>query len=415
MKNKFIVIIILISCMFYACSQNSDWLQFRGKTGNGVSSSRISPPLGIRWKIKLQHTELAESREFDAASEKINSFNPPIVIDDTIYFASGDGNFYALDAESGYMRWVFKSGASINSIPCADENNVYFGSRDGKLYALSRKTGEEVWHFQTESQINSQVARYGNYVIFAGDADAIYFLSPEGEEQFNIDNPGWYNFTFLLSDDVMYFGTGMTTDIVGPFNIDKREFLWFLPFYEFDANLYSVTAVHQNLLYFGTMNVYSGNSFEFHALDRFSGEIVWQQEREFIFNDYSYEEIGEVLFRNTELLDFLAPTIWKNSVIFTGGDCAARAFDVNSGMLLWEKVFDTPVASAATVAAGKIYFGLLGDEDNPPKIICISAQDGKLLWEMETEGALLSAPVIAGKRIIFGTDESVFYVLEEVF
>ncbi len=418
-KNLFglfpVLIIIFLSAAFFACSRNTDWLQFRGEDGSGVSSSRISPPLGIRWKIKLQDIELSEGTEFQDTSGKIRSLNPPVVIDGTIYFGSDDGNFYALDAESGYMRWVFKSGASINSIPCADKDHVYFGSKDGKLYALSRVTGQEVWHFQTESQINSQVARYGDYVIFTGDADAVYFLSPEGEEQFKIDNPGWYNYTFLVADDVMYFGTGPVTSLVGPFDINKRDFLWFLSFDEIDAAWYSVPAVRRNLLYFGTADIFGDTSFSFHAFDRHTGELVWRQRHEGIFDPHDYENIWELFARNMNVLDFMAPSVWRNSIIFTGGDCAARSFNAASGELLWEKVFDSPVASAPTVAAGRVYFGLLGDDFNPPKLVCISAQDGSMLWEMETEGALLSAPVIAGKRIIFGTDKSIFYVLEEVF
>ena len=103
---------------------------------------------------------------------RLGAFNPPVVIGDTVYFGSGDGNFYALDAESGYMRWVFRSGAEINSIPYADNRYVYFGSQDGKLYALSREDGQEMWNFPTNSQINSQVQRYGDHIIFVGDADA---------------------------------------------------------------------------------------------------------------------------------------------------------------------------------------------------------------------------------------------------
>jgi len=122
-----------------------------------------------------------------------------------------------------------------------------------------------------------------------------------------------------------------------------------------------------------------------------------------------------LFLRNVELLDFMAPTVWKDLVIFTGGDCAARAFDAQTGILRWEKIYEMPISSAPTIAAGRVYFGLLGDDYTSPKLICISARDGSLLWEMETEGSILSAPVIAGKRIIFGTDESVFYVLEEVF
>jgi len=388
-----------------ACSRNTDWVQFRGENGRGVSSSRITPPLGLRWKIKLQ-----------AGDEKIRSLNPPVVIGDTIYFGSDDGNFYALDVESGYMRWVFKSGAEINSIPFADKDQVYFGSKDGKLYALSRETGQEIWNFQTRSQINSQVQRYGDYIVFVGDADAIYFLSPQGEEQFNIRNPGWYNFTFLMADDVMYMATGPRVELVGPFNIKTREFLWFLDYHSIDAIWYSFSAIRGDLLYMGTADVfYDGMYLGYHAYNRHTGELVWRQYRDAVSNHRNFEEVWEYFLRNVDILDFMAPTVWKDLVIFTGGDNTARAFDANNGKLRWEKVFDTPVSSAPTLASGRVYFGLLGDSRNPPQLVCISAKDGKLLWQMETEGSILSAPVIAGKRVIFGTDKSVFYVLEQVF
>ena len=386
-----------------ACSRRADWVQFRGEGGRGVSSSRIAPPLGLRWKIKLQDN-----------AEKIRSLNPPVVIGDTIYFASDDGNFYALDVDSGYMRWVFKSGAEINSIPYADKNQVYFGSKDGKLYALSRETGQEVWNFPTRSQINSQVQRYGDYIIFVGDADAVYFLSPEGKEQFHINNPGWYNYTFLMADDVMYFGTGPRIQLVGPFDINKREFLWYLNYHEIDASWYSVAAIRRDILYFGTADVHDNMYLGYHAFNRHTGKLVWRQNRDGIFDYQNYMTTWEYFLRNVELLDFMAPAVWKNLVIFTGGDCAARAFDTETGAPRWERVFDTPVSSAPTIAGGRVYFGLLGDEFREPQLVCISARDGKLLWQMETEGSLLSAPVVAGKRIIFGTDKSVFYVLEQV-
>ena len=408
---------LLFLCLFFsffcACSRNADWVQFRGEGGRGVSSSRISAPLGLRWKIKLQ-----------SGDEKISSLNPPVVMGDTIYFGSDDGNFYALDVNSGYMRWVFKSGAEINSIPYADKEQVYFGSKDGKLYALSRETGQEMWNFPTQSQINSQVQRYGDYVIFCGDADAIYFLSPEGKEQFRIDNPGWYNFTFLMADDVMYMATGPVVEQIGPFDINRREFLWFLPYHEIAARWYSFPAVRGDLLYFGTADGYGGMVLGFYAYNRYTGRLAWEKHidgimtnrpREGIMDMWDYEIAWEFFLRNVEILDFMAPTVWKDLVIFTGGDRAARAFDAKTGVPKWEQVFDAPISSAPTVAAGRVYFGVMGDDYNPSQLVCVSARDGKLLWQMETEGALLSAPVIAGKRVIFGTDKSVFYVLEQVF
>ena len=399
--------ILLIFSIFLlnACSRNTDWVQFRGVGGRGVSSSRITPPIGLRWKINLQSDD-----------EEIRSLNPPVVIGNTIYFGSDDGNFYALDVESGYMRWVFKSGAEINSIPFADKEKIYFGSKDGKLYALSLETGEEVWHFQTGSQINSQVQRYGDYIVFVGDADAIYFLSPDGEEQFRIHNPGWYHFTFLMHEDVMYFATGPRVELIGPFDINKREFLWFFPFHEIDAIWYSFSAIRGDLLYMGTADVYwEGMYLGYHAYNRHTGELIWRQYRDGVLNYTDIQDTWNYFIKNVDILDFMAPCVWRDYVIFTGGDCTARAFNANNGHLRWERVFDKPVSSPPTIAAGRVYFGLLGDEFTPSRLVCISARDGRLLWQMETEGSILSAPVIAGKRIVFGTDKNVFYVLEQVF
>jgi outer membrane protein assembly factor BamB len=362
--------------------------------------------LGIRWKIKLSDD-----------GKLIDALNPPVVMGNTVYFGSSDGNFYALDAESGYMRWVFKSGAEINSIPYADSSLVYFGSKDGKLYALSRGNGREQWNFPTRSQINSQVERYGDYVIFVGDADAIYFLSPEGEEQFSIDNPGWAHFTFNMADDVMYFATGSRVQQVGPYDIKRREFLWYIPYHEIAATWYSFAAVRKDLVYFGTADAYYGTELGFYAFDRRTGKKAWERRCQGVFPGWYWDDAAEWEFymRNIEVLDFMAPTIWKDLVIYTGGDATARAFDAGTGVLRWERNFETPVSSASTIAGSRLYFGLMGDEMNPSKLVCLEARDGRLLWSMETEGSLLSSPVIAGKRIIFGTAKNVFYVLEEVF
>jgi outer membrane protein assembly factor BamB len=183
-------------------------------------------------------------------------------------------------------------------------------------------------------------------------------------------------------------------------------------------------------LYLGTADIFNGTELGFYAINRHTGKIVWDQHREGVFNfsgsaqresifssyidGFNYNELTH-FFRNIELLDFLAPTVWKDLVIWTGGDCVARAFDANNGTLRWERKFDTPISSAPTLASGRVYFGILGDENRNPQLVCLSARDGRLLWQMDIEGSILSAPVIAGKRIIFGTDLSVFYVLEEVF
>jgi outer membrane protein assembly factor BamB len=205
-------------------------------------------------------------------------------------------------------------------------------------------------------------------------------------------------------------------DLVGPFNIKKREFLWLLDYHEIEAIWYSFSAVRKDLLYMGTATVLMDSTYlGYHAYNRHTGEVVWRKYEYGKLNYWNIDDVYGYFVRNLSILDFMSPAVWKNLVIFTGGDNAARAFDANNGDLRWEKKFDYPVSSSPTIASGRVYFGLLGDENNSPKLVCISARDGKLLWQMDTEGSILSAPVIAGKKVIFGTDRSVFYVLEQVF
>jgi len=155
-------------------------------------------------------------------------------------------------------------------------------------------------------------------------------------------------------------------------------------------------------------------SLGFYAFNRHTGKLVWNQQSKVKWTR-DIDEMVDYFYRNVEILDFLAPTVWNDTVIFTGGDNVARAFDAKTGIVQWEHNFNMPVASAPTIAGSAVYFGIMGDEDTPPQFVCLRARDGMRLWSMETEGALLSAPVIAGKRIIFGTDKNVFYVLEQVF
>ena len=78
-----------------------------------MTVNAVYPPFGVKWKLKLQPDR-----------NRLRAFNPAVVKDETIYFGSTDGNLYALDIETGFMRWVFKSEAAINSVPFADEDTV---------------------------------------------------------------------------------------------------------------------------------------------------------------------------------------------------------------------------------------------------------------------------------------------------
>ena len=224
-----------------SCSQRGDWVMFRGVQGRGYTPTSLNPPLAVKWKLQLQ-----------VQAEPTYAFNNPVVVDDTIYFGSTDGNFYALDIGSGYMRWVFQTRGAINSIPFADESHVYFGNNLGEVYAVSRKQGEQSWKFQTDSTVQSSIVGYEDYLIFASDGSRLVTWTSDPEPELTL----WRVWSGLVSWDargtglggwtlsahhaydprerVVYFGDGSTqsASVYGPMVLNVAGDPWGKPFPE---------------------------------------------------------------------------------------------------------------------------------------------------------------------------------------
>ncbi|MFI5397655.1 MAG: PQQ-binding-like beta-propeller repeat protein [Candidatus Binatia bacterium] len=93
---------------------------------------------------------------FIAASAAIGS-------DGTVYLGSFDSYFYALDADTGAVRWTFKTNdhiytsAALGAGMDGKTNAIYFGSTDGSLYALD-PDGKLLWKYDTGDPIRSSPA-----------------------------------------------------------------------------------------------------------------------------------------------------------------------------------------------------------------------------------------------------------------
>ena len=69
----------------------------------------------------------------------------PLVIANTIYAGSRDGNFYALDAITGGLLWQYATAGPILQSAAYKDGILYFAANDGHAYALAAATGALVW------------------------------------------------------------------------------------------------------------------------------------------------------------------------------------------------------------------------------------------------------------------------------
>ena len=83
----------------------------------------------------------------------------PVMVNGSVFFGSGDGHVYALSADSGELRWKFKTGDVVHSSPGYADGTLYFGSWDSYFYAVDAATGKERWrlHGGEDALIHNQV------------------------------------------------------------------------------------------------------------------------------------------------------------------------------------------------------------------------------------------------------------------
>ena len=98
----------------------------------------------------------------------------PVLLNGAVYFGSGDGNVYALDAATGSLKWKFQTGDVVHSSPAIADGRVFVGSWDSYLYALDATTGKELWRFKTgeDADTHNQVGIQSSPTVADG---VVYF------------------------------------------------------------------------------------------------------------------------------------------------------------------------------------------------------------------------------------------------
>ncbi|KAA6460445.1 pyrrolo-quinoline quinone [Acidobacteria bacterium AB60] len=144
----------------------------------------------------------------------------PAVWRGMVYFGSGDGNVYALNAADGALKWKFKTGDVVHASPAIDAGLVLIGSWDSYFYALDAVTGVERWKFKTgedpdthnQQGIQSSAAVAGGMVYFGCRDSHLYALDEAtGEKRWAYGTKGsWVLSSPAVSNGKVYFATSDT-------------------------------------------------------------------------------------------------------------------------------------------------------------------------------------------------------------
>lgn len=261
----------------------------------------------------------------------------PVVVDGAVYFGSGDGNVYALDATSGELRWKFKTGDVVHASPAFADGVVFVGSWDSYFYAIDAKNGKEKWRFHggEDALIHNQVGfqsspAVADGVVYTGCRDAqLYALEAEsGKEKWKIDNQlSWVITSPAVVGGKVYFATSDSAlyhvaDAATGKSLVKEDGR---------ANMFSSPTVVNETVFIGVLNGTLA------ARDAASGKLLWEFQ-----TDASKENKGWVL---TAERRFNIPMLFFDN--WREGPLVAQDREVSVG-----SIFSSPL-----VANGAVYFG----------------------------------------------------------
>jgi len=204
----------------------------------------------------------------------------PAVFQGAVYFGSGDGYIYALDAATGSLKWRFRTGDVVHASPAIAGGAVFVGGWDGSLYALEAASGKMKWRLQAgvdpqygnQQGFQSSPAIAGG-VVYSGCRDSkVYAIDAKtGEQKWAFSNNGsWVLPSPAVHEGYVYFGTSDTGLLhVVDAHTGAKVFTMDMKF-----PVYSSPAIANGAVYVGT---FGGKLL---ALDLKTHEVLWEFQTE---------------------------------------------------------------------------------------------------------------------------------------
>lgn len=299
----------------------------------------------IRWKFatggerrfEAKGIHGLEPRNQTMADQYDVFLSSPVIVQGTVYFGSGDGYLYALDAASGELKWKFKTGDVIHASPAYADGVLYVGSWDSFFYAVDAATGKEKWRFHggEDPVIHNQVgfqssAAVVDGVVYVGCRDSnVYALdAATGKEKWRFNNEmSWVisspavtqgKVFFATSDSSLYHVVDATT---GKSVLKQQD----------KAYLFSSPTVVGDVVLIGVLN----GTLEARNLK--SGELLWDFQTE-----TSKQNKGWVLTADRKFNGpMLFRSIWREAPVIA----TEKEFNIGA-------IFSSPL-----VVNGVVYFG----------------------------------------------------------
>jgi outer membrane protein assembly factor BamB len=131
---------------------------------------------GKLYKLDAQTLEPVWERPFEADAGLLT--DPMLADEDTLLVGGIDRRLYALNPETGAVKWSFKADSWFWGQPLVADGTIYVPNLDSHVYALDLD-GNEVWAFETEAGVRATPLLAGDVLVVVDRKGNVYGLNPD--------------------------------------------------------------------------------------------------------------------------------------------------------------------------------------------------------------------------------------------
>jgi outer membrane protein assembly factor BamB len=106
------------------------------------------------------------------------SESSPLVVGNSVYVGDWRGDVYALNAQTGKVRWRFHTGGRVKGGLSYLTGRVFVGSYDHHVYALSARSGRLLWKAAAQQRLGNRGTFYSTPAVAYG---RVYIGSTDGK------------------------------------------------------------------------------------------------------------------------------------------------------------------------------------------------------------------------------------------
>lgn len=377
----------------------------------GLAETEINTIDRLEGKLRMPDDELMEyymkldERQGESTDDAENGFGVPADIpvgtpvvhkpvektDSVVFLASDDGIMYALEATTGAVHWLFRTGDEVGSSAALSRNGreLYFGSDDGHIYSLSVHNGTVVWTFDTGDAVTASPLLTSDGIIYCGSQNGKFYAiaSVDGSLLYEVDlkGPIWSSAATNSQSSIVYVGSlSEDTDNFYALHSTDGSIVWS---YHVPHGVWSTPRVTAD----SKTVIFGGQDGCLYALDAAIGHQLWK------------------LKTSSSTIDSSAAISEEFQTIFVGtGESGFLAVDFATGKLKWSVRFRDEIVSSPLLKDSVIYFGV-GNGD----VLALSASNGKGMWRFNSGSSVMASPRINSQGSLYiGSVNHMIYALD---